>query len=90
MGSCDLLKNEINLTDNLPFKEPARRIPPALLEEEKIHLYEMMATGAVRLSQSPYSSNVLIAWKKEGSVRFCEDFRKLIKSQSKMLMKSHG
>ena len=48
LGSCDLLKLEIHLTDNLPFKEPARRIPPALFQEN-----EMMAAGAVRPSQSP-------------------------------------
>ena len=37
----------------------------------------MMAAGAVRPSQSPYSSNVVIARKKDGSIRFCVDFRKL-------------
>ena len=35
LGSCELLKHEINLTDNVPFKEPARRIPPALFQEVK-------------------------------------------------------
>ena len=60
-GNCDLLKHEINLTDNMPFKEPARRIPPALFQEVKEHLDEMMAAGAVRPSQSPCSSNVVIA-----------------------------
>ena len=67
----------LNLTDNVPFKEPARRIPPALFQEVKEHLHEMMAAGAVRPSQSPYSSNVVIARKKDGSIRFCVDFRKL-------------
>ena len=38
-GSCDLLKYEINLTDNVPFKEPARRIPPALFQGVKDHLH---------------------------------------------------
>ena len=52
LGSCDLLKHEINLTENAPFKEPARRIPPALFKEVKEHLYEMMADGAVRPSHS--------------------------------------
>ena len=77
LGSCDLLKHEINLTDNAPFKEPARIIPPALFKEVKEHLHEMMAHGAVRPSQSPYCSSVVIAQKKDGSLRFSVDFRKL-------------
>ena len=36
-----------------------------------------MAAGAIRHSHSPYSSNVVIVWKKDGTIRFCIDFRKL-------------
>ena len=63
LGNCDLIKHEIKLTDNEPFKEPARRIPPALFQEVKEHLKEMMAAGAIRPSHSPYSSNVVIVRK---------------------------
>ena len=77
LGNCDLIKHEIKLTDNEPFKEPARRIPPALFQEVKEHLKEMMAAGAIRPSHSPYSSNVVIVRKKDGTIRFCVDFRKL-------------
>ena len=77
LGNCDLIKHEIKLTDDEPFKEPARRIPPALFEEVKEHLKEMMAAGAIRPSHSPYSSNVVIVRKKDGTIRFCVDFRKL-------------
>ena len=77
MGNCDLIKHEIKLTDNEPFKEPARRIPPALFQEVKEHLKEMMAAGAIRPSHSPYSSNVVIVRKKDRTIRFCVDFRKL-------------
>ena len=77
LGNCDLIKHEIKLTDDEPFKEPARRIPPALFEEIKEHLKEMMAAGAIKPSHSPYSSNVVIVRKKDGTIRFCVDFRKL-------------
>ena len=77
LGNCDLIKHEINLTDNEPFKEPARRIPAALFQEVKEHLKEMMAAGVIRPSHSPYSSNVVIVRKKDGTIRFCVDFRKL-------------
>ena len=32
LGKADIVKHEIKLTDNTPFKEPCRRIPPAIYE----------------------------------------------------------
>ena len=77
LGKCDLVKHQINLNDNVPFKEPHRRIPPALFNEVREHLAEMLQAGAIRPSKSSYSSNVVIVRKKDGSLRFCVDFRKL-------------
>ena len=77
LGNCDLFKHRINLTDNEPFKEPHRRIPPALFQEVREHILEMLEAGAIRPSKSPYSSNVVIVRKKDGTIRFCVDFRKL-------------
>ena len=77
LGNCDLVKHEINLSDETPFKEPHRRIPPALFQEVREHLKEMLAADAIRPSQSPFSSNVVVVRKKDGSIRFCVDYRKL-------------
>ena len=77
LGKCDLVKHQINLNDNVPFKEPHRRIPPALFNEVREHLAEMLQAGAFRPSKSSYSSNVVIVRKKDGSLHFCVDFRKL-------------
>lgn len=77
LGKADIVKHEINLNDNTPFKEPYRKIPPAMYDEVRQHLKEMLDSDAIRPSQSPYSSNVVLVRKKDGSLRFCIDFRKL-------------
>ena len=45
--------------------------------EVRQHLKEMLEAGAIRPSKSPYSSNVVLVRKMDGSLRFCIDFRKL-------------
>lgn len=70
LGSTGLIKHEIHLKDDTPFKDPYRRISPALYEE-------MLDAGAIRESTSPFSSNVVLVRKKDNSLRFCIDFRKL-------------
>ena len=37
----------------------------------------MLTSGIVRESKSPYASQVILARKKDGTMRFCIDFRKL-------------
>ena len=74
---CVLVKHNINLTDDQPMKEPPRRMPTALYTEVKEHLVEIKEAGAVRPSHSPYSSNLALARKIDGSLRFCVDFPKL-------------
>ena len=71
------MEHEINLSDNTPFKDPYRRIPPAMFEEVRQHIKEMLDAGAIRESQSPFSSNIVLVRKKDNSLRFCIDFRKL-------------
>ena len=67
----------MHLKDETPFKEPHRRIPPAIFQEVREHLKEMLEAGAIKPSASPYSSNVVIVRKKDEGIRFCVDFRKL-------------
>ena len=77
LGKCNILKHNIQLTDQQPFKERYRRIPPHLFEELKQHLQEMVEVGAIRRSFSPWASAVVLVRKKDEGLRLCIDLRKL-------------
>ena len=77
LGRTDLVEHEIKLTDDTPFKEPYRHIPPGLYEEVRQHLKEMIEAGAIQPSKNPFSSNVVLVRKNDGSLHFCIEFRKL-------------
>ena len=77
LGRTDFVQHEIHLDNEQPFTEPYRRIPPALIQEVREHLNNMLEIGAFRESRSPFSSNVVIVRKKDGAIRFCIDYRKL-------------
>ena len=73
------VKHSIKLKDDTPFREAYRRIPPAMYEEVRSHLQEMLALDAIRVSKSPYCSAIVLIRKKDGTLRFCIDLRKLNK-----------
>lgn len=77
LGKTDLVQHHIRLTDDVPFKQPFRRIPPAMFEEVRQHLNDMLESGAIRKSKSPYCSNVVLIRKKDGCLRLCIDMRQL-------------
>ena len=77
MGRTNLVKRHIKLTDPVPFKEAYRRIPPQMYDEVKTHLQEMLDLGAIRPSNSPWASAIVLVRKKDGRLRFCIDLRKL-------------
>ena len=77
LGKTNLVKHHIDLTNYTPFKDKYRRIPPHLYEEVRSHLKEMLDLGAIRKSQSSWSSPIVLVRKKDGKLRFCIDLRKL-------------
>ena len=77
IGQCDRIKQRIDLTNEVPFKQPHRRVPPSMIEEVKQHLEQLLASGVIRKSKSPWSSNVVLVRKKNGKLRMCVDQRML-------------
>ena len=77
LGRTDLVKHEIKLTNYVLFKERYRRIPLHQYEEVRKHLDEMLQIGAIRRSNSPWASAIVLVRKKDGALRFYIDLRKL-------------
>ena len=77
LGKTDKVQYTIKVTDPVPFKERYRRILPSQYEAVRKHLQEILDLGAIRLSDSPWCSAVVLMKKKNGELRFCIDLRKL-------------
>ena len=74
LGCTHSTEHMIKVTDDTPFKELFRQIPPPLVEEIRNHLWEMLESGAIRPSQSAWCNAVVLVWKKDGGLQFCIDF----------------
>ena len=79
MGHTNATKHKIVLKDpDTPlFKEHFCRIPPPQLDEVREHLKLILDAGVIWPSNSPWCNTVVLVRKKDGSLRFCIDFRKL-------------
>ena len=67
-------EHSIKVTDDTPFKEQFRQIPPLMVEEVRNHLREMLEYGAIRPSQSTWCNAIVLVRKKDSSLHFCIDF----------------
>ena len=72
-----LIKHKIQLTDQMPFKEHYRCIPPHVYDDVRAHIQEMLGISAICWSHSLWASTVVPVQKKDGGLRFCIYLRKL-------------
>ena len=77
IGCTDMAEHIIELMDDKPFKEQFRWIAPPLLEEVWENLQDMLDGGAIWPSKSPWCNAIVLVWTKDGTLRFCIDFRRL-------------
>ena len=77
LGRTNLVKHHIPVTNLVPFKDRHTRIPPSQFEPLRKLLRNMEEVGAIRKSNSPWSSSIVLVKKKDGNLRFCIDLRKL-------------
>ena len=61
----------------MPFEEHYWCISPHMYGDVRAQIQEMLDIGAIHKSHSLWGSTVVLVWKKDGSLRFCIDLRKL-------------
>ena len=77
MGRTDVVQHEIDTGDNKPVRQALRPQPLAMLPMIDEQLDEMLKLKIISPSYSEWASNVVMVKKKDGSLRFCIDYRKL-------------
>ena len=77
IGCTTAVRHTINLSDDTPFRERCRRIPPSDYADARKHLQELQTKGVIRESSSPFASPIVLVRKKNGDLRLCIDYRKL-------------
>ena len=76
-GRTNATEHTIRLVDNTPFRMKQYPIPFHSREAVAKEIEEMLKTGVIRHSDSPYASPITVVKKKDGKIRLCIDFRKL-------------
>ena len=67
----------LKVPDTPPFKERFHRIPPPQLDEVRAHPKMMLDARVIRPSNSPSCNTLVLVRKKDGSLCFCINFRRL-------------
>ena len=77
LGHTDLVQHHVDTGTSPPVRQPARRVPFVHREKISAMVEEMEHLGVVKPSGSSWASPVVLVPKKDGTDRFCVDYRKL-------------
>ena len=79
LGHTTLVEQTIDTGDNHPCKQPPRRLPLAQGDIADLHVEvdKLLVRGLIEPCDSPWASPIVLVTKKDGSTRFCIDYRRL-------------
>ena len=76
-GRTDYAEHDIETGTARPIRLPPYRVPQAYRETVKKEIAEMLEHGIIEPSTSEWSSPIVLVKKKDGTLRFCVDYRRL-------------
>lgn len=77
LGRTKLVTHKINVGNAQPIRQAPRRLPLHQREVATKEIESMLEKDIIRPSSSPWSSPIVLVKKKDGTIRFCIDYRKL-------------
>ncbi len=77
LGKTHEVKHTIDTGDVPAIKQAPRRTSSVADKAIRAHIDDLWKDGLIRSSTSPWSSPIVLAKKKDGTLRFCVDYRKL-------------
>lgn len=77
LGRTARVQHRIDTGDTPPIRQSVRRMPHLRRQEAKNLLDDMLGRAVIQPSSSPWASPVVLVPKKDGSFRFCIDYRKV-------------
>ena len=77
LGQTDIVQHQIHMGNQPAIKQRVRRYPAARREEERQFVEDMLAIRIIQESNSAWSSPTVLVKKKDGTTRFCIDYRRL-------------
>ena len=77
LGRTHLAQHRIDTGNHRPFRQSLRHHPIAHLPLIDEHVNEMLQHDVIEPAASPWASNIVLIRKKDGSLRFCVDYRQL-------------
>ncbi len=77
LGLTTLVEHRIDTGDAVPIKQQPHRLPNSLRTVVEEQVGEILENDIIKPSNSPWSSPIVLVRKKDGTWRFCIDFRKV-------------
>ena len=77
LGRTGIIRHKIPTGSAQPIKQPLRRLPVHMNEEAEEQIQDMLKKDVIQLSSSHWASGIVMVQKKDGSKRFCVDYRRL-------------
>jgi hypothetical protein len=77
LGRTGWVQHAIRLKDSTPIKQPPRRVPIHREHVVDTEMEKMKIFRAIHPSESPWALPIVLFLKKDGTIRFCVDYRKV-------------